>query len=126
MKQAFSILIIVGMMLQTVRSAGVLINYQLNKAYYAEVLCDNKDKPELQCNGMCHVVEELGDVEEQVPVTPSVPEFEFKPIVFGDINTYAFKSRVIYEIDLEGFERAVETKLFHTDFFRPPQSLFFL
>jgi len=36
-----------------------LVEYTLNKAYIAQTLCENKDKPELQCEGKCHLAKEL-------------------------------------------------------------------
>ncbi|TNE26244.1 MAG: hypothetical protein EP346_13810 [Bacteroidetes bacterium] len=35
---------------------GVMVDYGVRYQYYAEVLCENKDKPALQCNGQCHLV----------------------------------------------------------------------
>lgn len=36
-----------------------LINYAVNYDYIVENLCENKDKPELMCNGKCYVSKEL-------------------------------------------------------------------
>lgn len=36
-----------------------VIDYILNQDYYAEELCENKSKPELACNGKCHLQKEL-------------------------------------------------------------------
>ena len=45
------------------------IEYELNKKYIAEVLCVNKDKPEMHCNGKCHLKKQLkkanGATEQQ-------------------------------------------------------------
>lgn len=38
---------------------GVLAWYELNKDYVADVLCINKDKPDLQCNGKCYLNKQL-------------------------------------------------------------------
>lgn len=35
------------------------VNYWMNRDYIASVLCENKDKPELQCNGKCHLKKEI-------------------------------------------------------------------
>ncbi len=35
------------------------VEYFLNQDYIAEFLCINKEKPELECNGKCHLVKEL-------------------------------------------------------------------
>lgn len=41
-----------------------LVDYVVNYDYISEVLCINKDKPELQCNGKCHLNAELAKSNE--------------------------------------------------------------
>jgi hypothetical protein len=36
-----------------------LIDYCVNYKYIANELCENQDKPELECNGKCHLKKEL-------------------------------------------------------------------
>lgn len=41
-------------------SRGVVVaDYLLNKDYIAKVLCVNRDKPEMKCNGKCHLAKQL-------------------------------------------------------------------
>ncbi|HHH54434.1 MAG TPA: hypothetical protein ENK91_12305 [Bacteroidetes bacterium] len=35
----------------------------MHKKYYAEVLCENKDKPMMHCNGKCHLKKEIKEAE---------------------------------------------------------------
>lgn len=44
---------------QTFDQFGVFIEYQLNKEFIQEVLCINKDKPDLDCQGYCYVSEKI-------------------------------------------------------------------
>ena len=37
-----------------------MVNYE----YITTVLCENKDKPKLQCNGKCHLMKELAKAAE--------------------------------------------------------------
>ena len=43
--------------------------YELNKNYIAAVLCENKAKPEMHCNGKCYLAKKLKQAEksEQKP-----------------------------------------------------------
>lgn len=34
-------------------------NYWMNRDYISSVLCENKDNPELDCEGKCHLVKEI-------------------------------------------------------------------
>ena len=36
-----------------------VIDYIVNYDYISNVLCENKAKPELKCNGKCHLIKEL-------------------------------------------------------------------
>ena len=46
------------------------LDYVLNFEYISNVLCENKDKPELNCHGSCHLTKELKKTleDETVPV----------------------------------------------------------
>ncbi|WP_262732699.1 hypothetical protein [Gaetbulibacter sp. NE] len=38
---------------------GQVLYYELNIDYIIETYCINKDKPELQCNGKCHLATQI-------------------------------------------------------------------
>ena len=40
------------------------VEYVVNYEYIAIQLCENKSKPELKCNGKCHLVKELAKASE--------------------------------------------------------------
>ncbi len=44
---------------------GVLVYYQANKAYIAKVLCVNKNRPSLHCDGKCYLAQKLKAAEER-------------------------------------------------------------
>lgn len=45
------------------------LDYAINQEYIAENLCENIEKPQLECNGKCHLQKELEKaVEEESPV----------------------------------------------------------
>ena len=41
-----------------------LVDYGVNYDYISKVLCENKTKPELKCNGKCHLMKELAKASE--------------------------------------------------------------
>lgn len=41
-----------------------VIEYATNYNYITKVLCINKDKPKLHCNGKCHLMKELAKASE--------------------------------------------------------------
>ena len=57
--------------------------YVVNKEYVAKALCENKAKPQLHCNGKCHLAKQLQRLEEPAsdPVkhkTPAPRAFKLK------------------------------------------------
>lgn len=47
-----------------------VIDYAVNYDYITEVLCINKAKPELHCNGKCHLMKELAKAaDDDKPLT---------------------------------------------------------
>lgn len=49
--------------LRPIYFVGNVLYYQLNIDYIIETYCINKDKPELQCNGKCHLSQQLMAVD---------------------------------------------------------------
>lgn len=70
------------------------VEYALNHEYIAEFLCINKDKPQLQCNGKCHLVKEIKKQQEQEPLSALSISMENYPI--GFVNIYHFKEPLNY------------------------------
>ena len=73
----------------------LVTNYLYQYDYYVNVLCENKEKPELKCNGTCHLAKELKVVDEkescpelpaQVKVEPALFYQEVEEVVFATLQ----------------------------------------
>ena len=62
-KGIFSSFLLVLMLFNQFYNSVVWIRYELNMDEITELFCINKDKPELMCNGKCHVSKELIEVD---------------------------------------------------------------
>ena len=51
------------MLLQTLGQEVLVVDYQLNKARITEQFCVNKSRPQLHCNGKCHLASQLRKAE---------------------------------------------------------------
>jgi hypothetical protein len=60
-----------GIFLSQVSSSIILMNYLANKEYISKNLCENRDKPEMDCCGKCVVKKELDKDSQQ----DKVPNF---------------------------------------------------
>lgn len=70
MRLSLILLVLLAVLLQTFRQAEVIFGYHLNKGYITENFCVNKAKPEMQCNGKCHLKKELKESEENASKNP--------------------------------------------------------
>lgn len=59
MRYIFVIVTLTGLLLQTFGKGLILAEYMLNQEYIARVLCVNKTKPEMACNGQCHLMKQM-------------------------------------------------------------------
>ena len=64
MKRVFLISLLALILLQSFGKVFIVLDYQLRKDYIMEFLCINRDKPELQCEGKCHLKKQLKKSEQ--------------------------------------------------------------
>ncbi|AUD01158.1 hypothetical protein [Spirosoma pollinicola] len=59
MKGALVYILLIATLLPTVSPWGTIAYYHVNKDYIARVLCENRDKPQLHCDGKCYLAKQL-------------------------------------------------------------------
>lgn len=59
MKNGLLYLLVFATFLPTVSQWGVVAYYHANRDYIARVLCENRDKPDLHCDGQCYLAKQL-------------------------------------------------------------------
>ncbi|HWB64973.1 MAG TPA: hypothetical protein VG603_15755 [Chitinophagales bacterium] len=64
-KKGIAILLLSALLAQTSVNLLLFASYEVNKTYIATHLCENRDKPQLHCNGHCHLVKELNNEEKK-------------------------------------------------------------
>lgn len=72
-----------------------VIDYVVNYEYITKVLCINKAKPKLQCNGKCHLMKELAKASEnEKPISSNkkIATQEFEILFFEEINSFKIAS----------------------------------
>lgn len=81
--------------------------YELDKTEYIEH-CENKSKPELDCNGKCHLSKQLIDqTESSDPGEPPllIPEMALYPLQLEDLDfSLCFMAKRNYPIYNQGYE----------------------
>lgn len=68
-----------------------VIDYVVNYDYISTVLCINKAKPKLQCNGKCHLMKELAKTSEsETPISSNkkIASHELEVLFFEEIESF--------------------------------------
>jgi hypothetical protein len=80
------------MTLPSALKIGILVDFKINQDFIAKVLCINKEEPELQCNGKCHLKKQLKKLEtpiEQDAPVQKTNQFELTFIAIrNDVNLH--------------------------------------
>ncbi len=127
MKRLIAFTIITIYLMALLRPIFPYIEYLVNKEYIATVLCINKDKPEMHCNGKCHLTKQLKKASEDENNSPSdLPKQYNKTddISLHILNLIHFQ--LINTSHLLNFLRCEPEKLegFNTTITPPPKSTF--
>ena len=103
-----------------------MVEYVVNYDYIVNVLCENKDKPALNCDGKCYLAKLLAKESEQQKENPfgkKQSNSEIQNIVFYQINSeYTINSPLQYG-DARIFKNPIDFKscLFSQDISNPPE-----
>lgn len=115
---------IVVMTLPALTKVGIMINFEINRDFIAEVLCINKEQPITMCEGQCYLADQLQKSEEQNDKRAPGPGSEKLEVVYYyltgslKINKRSFASSNKTEL---GDVNNSYSSTFIADIFRPPQ-----
>lgn len=93
MKKISVILILLSFSARPVYELGYLAYFELNIDYIVETYCINKDKPEMHCNGKCHLIDQLAIGTPKKDSAKSIRLIEaFYPVYFQEYTyNYSFQ-----------------------------------
>jgi hypothetical protein len=120
MKKLIVIVALVMLLKPILPVADYIINYD----YISKVLCENKAKPELKCNGKCQLMKELAKASEQEkPISPhkKIQILETEVLFFQEIKPLVV--RQIYFQHKKAIGDHYSNLYFHLDgfaVFHPP------
>jgi len=101
----------------------VTISYFVNQAEIIELFCVNKEKPELQCNGKCHLANQLAKVEddkEKAPFSPTNTSYSLEINLAIINNKIEFNPNINSLRKVNYFTSKNNTCKGYTSFFSPP------
>ncbi len=113
-------------MLMLVKPLWPIAEYVMNYDYIVNVLCKNKDRPQLKCDGKCYLSQQLAKEAEQNKGNPFGEEqakTEIQHIVFFQslkkMDLHLFLSQPIMEEST--FVEVLRSNLFTSDISQPPE-----
>jgi hypothetical protein len=122
LKSIAIILVFAGMLVQSFNKAFIVLDYQLNRDFIAKNLCVNKNRPQMHCNGKCHMMKLMKQDEKKDEENPE-RKMENKFEVFcpsASYTSFEFYYTVIV-INYPVFNENIFSG-FQFPFFHPPQA----
>ncbi|MBK0370447.1 hypothetical protein [Flavobacterium agrisoli] len=118
MKNVFSITMIFLFLLVSFQQALILVHFELNQKSIEADFCVNKNKPELQCHGKCHLKKELEKSDKSDLELKSIGK---KIEVFLHSNTeFYIQLQPLFRIKEESFYKEKKLLMTHFEILHPP------
>jgi hypothetical protein len=121
--QFFGIFFYLLYLLAMVRPVMPIIEYYANYDYIANVLCENRDKPYLECNGKCYLDDQLAKVNHTDHDHKStIPQIDFEKYPVSPLDYFSCPIKEIGELVSHNyFDIKHTTQDFNTSLLKPPQ-----
>jgi hypothetical protein len=74
--QIFSMVLATLLLVNTMRVSFTYAYYEIDPIGFIEALCENKDRPELQCNGKCHLKKVSKSQDNNQKTPESIVDFK--------------------------------------------------
>lgn len=110
MKNIITYILLLAILTQPLRQIGIIASFKIRQAEIAAKLCENLNKPELDCAGTCYLKKQLNDLqkeEQKLPDTIKKTEITwfYSPVFSLQIpyyqvvnqkieNNYFYKNRI--------------------------------
>lgn len=77
-----------------------VVDYVVNYEYISTVLCENKAKPKMECNGKCHLMKELAKTSEnEAPISSDkkIASQQFEVLFLEEIKSIKITPIYLFE-----------------------------
>lgn len=113
-------------MLMLVKPLWPIAEYVMNYDYIVNVLCENKDKPQLKCDGKCYLSKQLAKEAEQNKSNPfgeDQAKTEIQHVVFFQSLLQMDLQVFLSQTKMENlrFIKVLVSNLFTSDISQPPE-----
>ncbi len=121
--QIFGVFFYLLYLLAMVKPLVPIMEYYANYDYIATILCENKDKPYLECNGKCYLQKQLNEVNHSNHEHKStVPQINFDDYPISPIVEFSYELTALDDIIAQIHENREHSPIsFNYSLFKPPQ-----
>jgi hypothetical protein len=111
----------------TLKPLWPLAEYVMNYEYIATVLCENREVPEMQCNGKCYLSKMLAQQQAQDQENPfesPLVKADHGPMIAEDLPGYSFPGQKSGSDPARQFwgEPCLHSSLFVFEVVQPPEA----
>ena len=82
-------ILILLLMTQTFSNWIVVITFNLNRDFIAKNLCENRDRPKLNCKGNCVLMKKMKQEQKQEQNAPAPVKLEITSVVLSSSSFFA-------------------------------------
>ena len=103
-----------------------IIDYYANYDYIATKLCENRDKPYLECNGKCYLQSQIekNDFNNSHDHNSTVPSISLEDYPVSPLGEFSYKINSKEDIVKSFFSKSESTSTgVQNTLFKPPKSL---
>jgi hypothetical protein len=101
MKKTISSFLLIIILLPSLAKVIYITYWNLDREALTKEYCKNQDKPELECNGQCHLEETLGKIDDSADGNPDKNALAWEKLaemlVFTNeiISDYSFNNKLL-------------------------------
>lgn len=121
-----SYIILIVALTMLIKPFWPVVEYVVNYDYIVNVLCENKDKPQLNCDGKCYLAKQLAKESEQNnqnPFEKKQSKTEVQNILFYQLTSEFSFTKDFSQVAQNNFKSfsILISKLFVIDISEPPE-----
>lgn len=96
LKRITAILLLIALITANYSYFFVYAGFELNKKYIATTLCENRDKPQLHCNGKCYFMKRINQAnEKEKNAERQAQKNLFQEVFYATVTTNVFYNQLI-------------------------------
>lgn len=118
-----TVFVMVIMLISVMRNTVLYAVYEYNKAFFIDLFCVNKNRPQLQCNGHCKLAQMQREETEQ-KASEMLKQLQFETVVFCSVRIVSIETQLPFDkkYNYSLYRSPLYSFLYTTAVVKPPES----